>query len=333
MNTQPTLFGHHLPLLLAGAAAVTCIAASPAAASGVRAGTVIRNVATATFDDGGGTRTVNSNSVDLTVEEVLDVTVASRDSGYASVSPGGTGQIRSFTLTNAGNGQEAFSLAGVGAVSGNDFGPAVTSIAIDTNGNGIYDAGVDQVIAAGATSPLLDPDAAITVFVLSTIPAGAGDGKHGQVRLTATAATGTGAPGTVFTGQGTGGGDAIVGATHAQANATGGFVVQAATLALVKTATVADPYGGTRAVPGALITYRLVATVGGSGSLAGVHLKDAIPDGSMYQLGSLTLDGAALTDAPDADAGVAANATGIDVTLGTQAAGANHAVTFIVKIN
>ena len=304
MHTHP-IPGRPLPLLLVGASAVACLTASPAAANGVRAGTVIRNVATATFDAGGGPKTVTSNQVDLKVDEVLDVTVVSRDSGYASVSPGGTGQVRSFTVTNVGNGQEAFSLAGVGAVAGNDFDPAVTSIAVDTNGNGTYDAGVDQVIAAGAASPLLDPDAAITVFIVSDIPAGAADGKHGNVKLTATAATGTGTPGTVFAGQGTGGGDAIVGATHAQADATGGFVVQAASLALVKSATVVDPYGGTRAVPGSLITYKLSATVGGSGSIANLHLTDAIPADTTYQTGSLALDGAALTDAADADARLA----------------------------
>lgn len=332
MDTHITPFGRPLPLLLAGAAAVACLAATPAAATGVHAGTVIRNVASATFNDGGGDRTITSNSVDLRVDEVLDVTVVSRDSGYASVNGGGTGQVRAFTVTNAGNGQEAFSLAAIGAVSGNDFDPAVTAIAIDTNGNGTYDAGIDQMVAAGANSPALDPDAAITVFIISSIPAAATDGQHGQVRLTATAATGTGNPGTVFAGQGTGGGDAIVGATHATAFATGGFAIQAATLSLVKSATVVDPYGGTRAVPGSLITYRLKATVGGSGSIANLHLTDAIPDGSTYQTGSLALDGSVLTDAADTDAGVAST-TGIDVALGTQAAGATHAVTFTVKIN
>ena len=332
MYTHYIPAGRRLPLLLAGAAAVACLTASPAAASGVRAGTVIRNVATATFDDGGGNKTITSNPVDLKVDEVLDVTVVSRDSGYASVNGGSAAQVRTFTMTNAGNGQEAFSLAGVGAVSGNDFDPTVTSVAIDTNGNGTYDPGVDQIVAAGATSPLLDPDAAITVFIISDIPAGAADGKHGNVKLTATAATGTGTPGTVFAGQGTGGGDAIVGATHAQANATGGFVVQAASLALAKSATVVDPYGGTRAVPGSLVTYKLTATVGGSGSIANLHLTDAIPAGTVYQSGSLTLDGATLTDAADADAGVV-SATGVDVALGTQAGGASHAVTFTVKIN
>lgn len=332
MNTRSTIFGHHVRVLLACGAAGAAFAAAPAMASGVHAGTIIRNTASATYDDGSGPKTVTSNSVDLQVDEVLDVTVVARDAGDASAAAGATGQVRAFTVTNLGNGPEAFTLAGIGAVTGNDFDPSVTSIAIDTNGNGQYDPGVDQPLAANGESPSLDPDQAITVFVVSTIPAGATNGKRGDVKLTATATTGSGTPGTVFAGKGSGGGDAIVGATHAQADAKSGFVIQAASLTLAKTATVVDPWGGTRAVPGSLITYRLAATVGGAGSLANLHVTDAIPAGTTYQPGTLVLDSTTLTDGADADAGTASS-TGIDVSLGTQPAGAAHNVTFTVKIN
>ncbi len=332
MNTRSTNFGHHVRLVLTAGAAVTTVTSAPAMASGVHAGTVIRNVASATFDDGGGTRTISSNPVDLQVDEVLDVTVVARDTGDANTAPGATGQVRTFTVTNAGNGPEAFNLAALGTVTGNDFDPAVTAIVVDTNGNGQYDPGVDQPLAANGISASLDPDQATTVFVVSTIPATAANGKRGDVKLTASAVTGTGAPGTVFAGKGSGGGDAIVGATRAQADAKSGFVVQAASFSLVKSATVADPWGGTRAVPGSLITYRLAANVGGAGSLSNLHVTDAFPEGTTYQPGSLALDGTALTDGADSDAGTASS-TGIDVSLGTQPAGAAHSVTFTVKIN
>jgi len=63
-----------------------------------------------------------------------------------------------------------------------------------------------------------------------------------------------------------------------------------------------------------------------------VHIGDTIPDGTTYQSGSLTLDGAALTDAADGDAG-SASSSGIAVGLGTQAPGTSRTVTFTVKIN
>ena len=44
-------------------------------AAGTRAGSTISNTATASFDAGGGATTIDSNRVDLLVDELLDVTV------------------------------------------------------------------------------------------------------------------------------------------------------------------------------------------------------------------------------------------------------------------
>ena len=93
----------------------------------------------------------------------------------------------------------------------------------------------------------------------------------------------------------------------------------------------ADPFGGTTAVPGATITYTLVATVSGSGSLANLAIGDAIPAGSTYKAGSITLDGAALTDLADGDAGEI-SPSGVAVRLGTVPAGQARTVTFQVTI-
>ena len=85
------------------------VAATPAHAAGTPAGTVINNSATATYDlPGGGTNSVTSNTVSLTVDELLDVGVAWTDGGDVTVTPGATGQLLTFRVTNAGNGDEAF---------------------------------------------------------------------------------------------------------------------------------------------------------------------------------------------------------------------------------
>ncbi|WP_425231034.1 hypothetical protein [Sphingomonas sp.] len=306
---------------------------SPAHATGVKAGTMIRNTATASFDNGSGTAvTITSNTVEFRVDEVIDVAVAARDAGDAAAQAGATGQVRTFTVTNAGNGPEAFRLTGAGTVSGNGFDPAVTALVLDSNGDGIYEPGVDAAVAADGSISALEPDAAVTVFVISTIPASAPDGGRGAVALSAVSLTGSGAPGTVFAGQGSGGGDAIIGATHATAVGQGGFTIQRATVSLVKSATVLDPFGGTRAIPGSLVTYRIDASVAGTGSATGLHVTDTFPVGTSYRPGTLTLDGAALTDAADGDPGTA-SATGIDAALGTQAAGQSHSVRFTVIVN
>jgi uncharacterized repeat protein (TIGR01451 family) len=302
-------------------AAVIVLGTSQAHAAGTVAGTVINNVATATFDlPGGGESTVTSNTVSLTVDELLDVTVASADPGDVSTAPGATNQVLRFTLTNAGNGNEAFRLTPQGTLGSDDFDPTVTSVVIDANGNNAYDAGVDTVYVSGTDTPALAPDASISIFVLSSIPAGASNGNRGRVDLAAVASTGSGTPGTTIAGQGQGGGNAVVGATGADANDDGFFVISAASVSFVKSATVADQWGGATQVPGSTITYTLTATVSGSGTVNNLRVSDPIPAGTTYKPGSIRLDGGALTDASDADAGNFGSGA-INVSLGNVAAG------------
>ena len=318
------------PLVVATA---TIVFAHPAKAVGTAAGTTISNTATATYSDPQGNPvSVPSNKVDIRVDELLDVKVATADPGDVASLPGATNQVLSFTVTNTGNGSEAFRLAPVNTIGGDAFDPTTTSLVIDSNGNGVYDPGVDTVYNAGSNDPVLAPDTSVKVFVLSTVPPSATDGQRGQTDLTATAVTGSGTPGTVFAGQGQGGGDAIVGSTTALGRDKGFYIINSATVAFVKTASVADPFGGTKAVPGAIITYTLVATVSGSGSLANLAAGDPVPVGTTYVPGTITSQAAPITDLTDADAGEFA-AGRVTVRFGTVAGGQTRTVTFKVKIN
>ncbi|WP_293884299.1 hypothetical protein [Sphingomonas sp.] len=313
--------------------ATTIVFCAPALATGTSAGTTITNTATATYTNSVGQPvSVPSNKVDLKVDEVINVKVASADPGDVSAFSGGTNQILSFNITNTGNGSEAFRLAPVNAIGGDAFDPSTTSIVLDTNHNGVYDAGVDTVYAAGSNDPVLAADGSIRAFILSTIPGTATDGQRGQTDLTATAVTGTGPAGTVFTGVGDGGGDAVIGTSTGVGRDKGFYIVSAATVSFVKSATIADPFGGTRSVPGSVITYTLVATVSGSGALSNLAVTDPIPAATTYVVGSLTLQGAALTDATDSDAGEFSG-TAIAARFGGVAAGQTRTVTFKTKIN
>jgi uncharacterized repeat protein (TIGR01451 family) len=329
---------HHCQKIAAVMGALPVIAAlavpAPVHAAGTPAGTNINNVATATYEvtPGGPETKVDSNTVTLKVDELLDVAVVSADPSDVSASPGAANQVLRFTVSNGGNGVESFTLGTVGNGGGDDFDPAVTSVVIDSNGNNAYDAGVDTVYVAGSNDPELDADQAITVFVLSTIPAGATDTQRGKVELTAAAKTGTGAPGTSFAGLGQGGGDAVVGATGADAADNGWYKVASAAISFNKSAKVADAWGGTTQAPGATITYTLTATVSGTGSLGNVRISDPVPAGTSFAPGSITLDGAALSDADDGDAG-RFTGSAIAVGLGTLASGASRTVTFKVKID
>ncbi len=319
-----------VPLIIASASIGF---SAPAMAAGTAAGTTISNTATASYTDpGGNSVSVPSNKVDIVVDELLDVTVATADPGDIVVTPGSTNQVLSFTVTNTGNGSEAFRLTPNAAVGGDQFDPTTTSVVLDSNGNGVYDAGVDTVYTPGANDPVLAPDASVRVFILSSIPAGQNDNDRAIVELTAAATTGTGAPGTSFAGQGQGGGNAVVGATGADGTDRGRYLVQNATISFTKSALVTDPFGGSTSVPGSIITYTLVATISGTGTLTNAGISDPIPNGTTYQNGSITLQGSPLTDAADADAGSFAS-NNVSVSLGSVTGGQTRTVTFRVRIN
>lgn len=319
------------PLASIIATALLAGAATPVLAAGVTAGTLIENTATASFDEAGTPRSVDSNTVTVRVDELLDVTVTSLDTGPISTTRGNA--VLTFEVTNPGNGPEAFLLTADPAVAGNDFDVTVRGVAIDSDGNGVYEEGVDQVLTGPLTTPVLAPDARVTVFVLVTVPDTAADGDTSNLQLTAAAATGNGTPGTVFAGEGEGGGDAVVGSTGALADARGTLSSAVASVQLVKSVALRDPFGGTSAVPGATATFTIEARVSGSGNVANLIVTDAIPAGTTYVPGTLALDAGTLTDAADTDAGTASDASGISVTLGSVPAGTNRSVTFDVTID
>ena len=302
-----------------------------AEAAGTRAGSTISNTASASFDAGGGTTTIDSNRIDLLVDELLDVTVDSSNPGDVPTTPGATAQVLTFSVTNNGNGVEAFGLTTIANAGGDDYDPVVTQIYLD-NGDGLFDAGTDTLYTPGANDPSLNPDQSVTVFVLATTPGSAADGNRGILSLVAAAKTGTGDPGDSFAGQGEGGGDAVVGSTGADGQDAGTFLVSAATVTLVKSAVVTNSLSTADPIPGATITYTIVATVAGSGSVNGLAIIDDIPADTSYVPGSITLGGSALSDAADADAGNY-NGTRINVALGTVAGGQTRTVTFRTTID
>lgn len=312
--------------------AVGLVLPGSALAAGAPANSSISNTAQATFTDPDGQpQTVSSNTATLRVDEVLGVVVASNDAGNVSVlSPDGDDAL-SFTITNPGNGSEAFALAANASLAGDDYDPTDVRIFLD-DGDGVFEPGQDTLYSPGANDPVLAPDESLVVFIVSDTPAGQATADTGDAQLTATAVTGSGAPGTTFAGQGTGGVDAVVGATTATANSQGTYAVVQALAALTKTQSVLDPFGGSSPVPGAVITYTVTMTLAGTGTITGAQIDDAIPASTTYVANSLSLDAAPLTDAADADAG-RFTGSAIAVSLGAVTAPGTHTVEFQVRIN
>lgn len=299
---------------LLGVAAI--LLAGPASA-GTRAGTGIANTATLSWNDGTD-RSIPSNTVSLLTAEILDVAIVAEHPGIA-VTPGDAAAV-SFVVTNTGNGAEDFALT----FASDQAGVAVTRVAVDRDDDGVYDAAKDGLLASGTLS--LAPGQALRIFVLVD---GAQVGAATQVTASVAAKSGSGAPGTVFAGAGDNGSDAVIGTTGAAASARTLLTPPAGLPGLVKAQSVFAPDGSTRAVRGAIITYRLVATF--PSAARGIAIDDPIPAGTAYVPGSLLLDDRALTDAADADPGTV-DAAAVHVALGAAAAASTRTVQFSVKI-
>jgi uncharacterized repeat protein (TIGR01451 family) len=307
-----------------------------AQAIGVPAGTSINNTAQVTYSVGAVSTTATSNTVSVTVAEILDV-VVTLQTPSVSVAAGDTQQELVYRVTNTGNGPETFRMVMTSVLAGDEFDPtaATPSIYFDTDSSGDLSAG-DTPYVVGSNDPALTADGFVTVLVVNDIPTTAADGNRGFSRLTTDARTGTGAPGTAFAGQGVGGTDAVVGLTGADGDATGTYLIAGIALTAVKSQTVVDQFGGARPVPGARINYTVVVNATGTGTAASSVFADNIPANTTFVPGTLRLNTGVLTDGADADAGdYAATPTArVLVALGTltQASG-SQTIQFAVTIN
>jgi len=292
---------------------------TPACAAGVPAGRNITNVASLRYDIDGAQQTVASNAVTLAVAERLDLTLERVGSGPVTIASGATAVP--LVLTNTGNGSEAFLIDAVLAAGDS----RVRLVAIDADGDGRFDPALDGALTDGRT-PLLAPGASLRLLAVFDTPATA---TAGSLTLAARAITASGQPGTTAAGQGDDGSDAVVGPTGAAASVTVPLVTATAGPTLVKSQRVVAPDGSASAVRGAIITYTLVAAFPGETATAAI--TDPIPAGTAYAPGSLTLDGTAMTDVADGDAGEVA-ADEVTVALGTVAGPATHTIRFNVII-
>lgn len=280
-----------------------CAVSSPAGAVGTAVGTVIENTAVVDFDLAGTPLTLQSNTTTIAVAERINVTVTLQ-SPQTLVAPGETGRALLFLVTNTGNGSETFQLSIDNLIAGDDFDPteAVPAIYFDTDGSGDFNA-ADQPYTPGTNDPDLLADESLSVFLVNDIPGSVLNSQTGRSELTATSATGTGAPGTVFAGQGDGGANAVIGSTSGEALDTGEYLVSDVLLDIVKAQLVSDQFGGSEAIPGATLTYTITVNVTSAGTAAASIVRDAIPAFTTFVPGSITLNGTAISDAIDADAG------------------------------
>jgi len=296
------------------------VATSATWAAGTDAGAIISNTATATYDDPatGNSGTTSATAPEITVAELINVNVTAENTTPVETQPGDANQVLEFTITNTGNGTEAFTLA-ASNLAGDDFDADSVTVYIDSNNDGVFNTG-DQPVTADV---VLDADESATIFVVGNIPGTAATGDQANLDLTATSATpgaATATPGTLLPGQGTNTSAGAVVGTAVTDTDTGTFQVGA----LVTDAFVdidksiesrVDPFGGTTDIPGTVVTYLITATAT-NGDVNNLVIADSIPLALTLVANSVTIDGVAKTDVAGDDE-VDVSGSDVAVNLGT----------------
>ena len=293
---------------------------------GTPAGTPIVNTAGLRYDVDGTAQSTSSNTVTIIVAERLDVALV-RD-GQGAIVVSAQPVAIPLTLTNLDNGAESFVLA----ASVSPGMATLRALVIDTDGDGLYDPAKDVAPVDGKT-PLLSPGQSLKLLAI-LVATPDGGATNAVLTVTARSTTGSGATGNVYPSAGDGGGDAVVGPTGALATVSVPLGTALAGPVLLKSQSVRAADGSQTAVRDAVITYTLEARF--TDAVSGARIADPIPVGTVFVPGSLTLDGAPLSDGADDDAGrfdpSTAQGAGVTVALGGVAAGSSHTVQFKAKI-
>lgn len=303
--------------------AAALVVASPTGVADAQtaAGTPIVNTAAATYAIDGVAREARSNTVTLVVAERLDVGLVRADDAVTQIADAPV--AIPATLTNMGSGEEAFALHAESSTAS----ATVRGIAIDRDGDGRFEPATDTMIAG--TTPSLAPGETLRLVAI-VAPAGAARADDGTLTLTAEATTGSGRVDELFAGRGDGGADAVIGPTGARAAVVAAFAAVPPQPTLAKTQAVRAPDGSADPVSGAVVTYTLTARFPATPTRA-ARVDDPLPAGTIYLPGTLTLDGLALSDAEDGDAGSVADRR-VVVALGDVAPEATRTVRFQIRL-
>jgi uncharacterized repeat protein (TIGR01451 family) len=296
------------------------------------------------------------NRVDLTVTQIT---------GSVVVTPGMTNQVLAFTVLNTGNSPQGYALTlteeigttEFGNLDNADFGLANLVIRVDedpSGGDGTGNGTFDGTELAATAIDVLNPNATITVFVVSpTVPLTLINGNFANVNLLAeTAVPGTNG-GTLEVespGANTDGVEILFADSNGfdgMENDSGQFAVQTAGLTITKTQTVLDdPFGSPspRAIPGATVEYVIeIENTSATTPADAVSISDPVPVNTTF----LTAQPVAITggvvgtctgDALDADTdgcGITAGGalTVASTVIGNVGAGATVTVAFQVLID
>ena len=295
------------PKLLATSALLSsALLSSNAFAVGTDAGISIENTATVSFTRNGSTDSEEA-SVSFNVDEIINVNVTG-STAIANVTNGEEGVALSYTVTNLGNGPEEFTLLKtIGAT--NDLPLAVGDLKIyyiDTaSADGFDPNSINETLYTAGDSISILNDESITVYIVADVPNSAVLDSLSDLELTAVSQTEAGGVkagessfGTVITGAGESGTDAIVAVEQGRDDASSELKVTiydpSQTLEVFIDKSILGSgalLNGTttetsKKIPGAMVTYFIKVTVENDTATA-LTISDIIPADMTYVANSL----------------------------------------------
>jgi hypothetical protein len=253
---------------------------STQAQAGTASGTTISNTASLNYTVGGVSQTaVASGAATFVVDNLVSMTLTPQGT-YTTVVPNSTLQVTKFTLTNTGNSTVNQILSAATLANGTsvyskttNFTPTSCAAYQDSNANGTFESASDTQTYVSN----LAANTSVAVFVVCSIPATQANNDFGSVSLTAQASTaGSGSAGTALVASS---GAKVLGtvatvfgdlagtddlANDGKISARSGYLVQSASLAVVKSVAVwCDPVNGAtnpKLFPGSFAQYTIAVT-------------------------------------------------------------------------
>lgn len=304
---------------LLGTAAIAVLSSGTAMAQLTPADTPVQNTFTLNYAVNGADQPEIDNTGDPTtfrVDRLIDLTVENIE-GQTTVASGEEDADTIFTVTNDGNGDQAYELTVQNTVGGDDFDPtgSTTLTYYISDGDNNFEPGGDDgapFTYDPANPPVLGPDDEIIVVVERDIPTGETDGNTGDVILVANTLD----PTTPFaeteddsvTNQGATGNDLLVSenvladgtstgeevANDGAESAVGTYIIAEADVTGVKTVSIfsedgtgcdtipgspeADPYS----IPGACVEYRITVTNNDTRDATAIDVTDILPSDLVF---------------------------------------------------